>query len=139
MRRLALALTLLLGLAGAVSGCGAAASADPADYSGESKAVATAVEDLQDAVQGRDRDELCGRLLAPALVNAIRRASRQSCEDGLEDGLKDVDDARIEVPKDAITVSGTTATVSVQSGKDDRRDRLTLTKVGGRWKLSALG
>lgn len=140
MRGAALLLVLLSGAtATAVAGCGATASADPADYTGEAKAVAAAVDDLQKAISSRDQEELCGRLLAPALVDAIRATSKQSCEDGLKDGLKDVDDAKIDVPKNAIKVSGTTATVTVETGKDDRRDRLTMTKVGGRWKLSALG
>ena len=140
MRCVALLVVLASGAtAAAVSGCGATASADPADYTGEAKAVATAVDDLQEAISSRDEEELCGRLLAPALVDAIRAKSKQSCEDGLEDGLKDVDDAAIDVPENAIAVSGSSAAVTVESGKDDRRDRLTMTKVGGRWKLSALG
>ena len=130
------------------AGCGSATEDQASKFSGEPKAVATTIDDLQDAGSRRDADDIC-KLMSAQLIARIRAASKQSCNDAVKESLKDVDAFKLEVEKNGITISGTTATAKVrtESGtKDDREDTLQLVKEdqreGGKtvqkWKLSAL-
>ncbi|WP_354699442.1 hypothetical protein DSM112329_05159 [Paraconexibacter sp. AEG42_29] len=129
-------------------GCGSSTSESADSFKGEPKAVATAIDDLQDASSRRDADEICSELLSAALVEKIRASSKQSCDDAVKDSLRDVDAFKLEVVDNGIVVSGTTATAKVRSeaGKDEQVDTLQLVKEaqrrGGkteqRWKVSAL-
>jgi hypothetical protein len=136
-------------LAVAAGGCGSATKDSAGNFKGEPKAVATAVDDLQEAGSKRDADKICGELLSTALVEKIKATSKQTCEKALKESLKDVDAFKLEVVKNGITITGTTATAKVksESGTGDRTDTLQLVKEpqrrGGKteqvWKLSALG
>lgn len=145
-RASAVALSLL---AVGAAGCGSTTKDSAGNFTGEPKAVASAIDDLQSAGSKRDADKICGELLSAALVEKIKAASKQTCEKALKESLKDVDAFKLEVVKNGITVTGTTATAKVktESGTDgDRRDTIQLVKEpqrrGGKteqvWKLSAL-
>jgi hypothetical protein len=131
------------------AGCGASGSEDSAKkFSGEQKAVATTIEDLQDAGRKGDAEEICSRFLATELVNAIKANGKRTCESTLDESLKDVDAFDLQVVDKGITISGKTATAKVKSdaGTGSRIDTLTLVQEprtsGGKteqvWKLTAL-
>ena len=127
-RRLAAALLIALALAG----CGAAGN----EFEGEERAVAQTVADLASAAQGGQGEEICGRLLAPELVDRLADGSR-SCAQEVTAAVRDAQDHTLEV-KD-VEVRGTTATARVEDG-DGREQRLELVKEGGAdWKVSAFG
>lgn len=134
---------VLVAAALAASGCGAAKTSDAAGgFQGEAKGVATTLDDLQRLGRSQDEDAICVKLLATQLVDQIKRASATSCPTAVSDVLKDVDAFALKPDgKDAISVSGATATARVVSGtgKNKRKAQLQLVKQGGRWKLSTLG
>jgi len=126
------------------SGCAAATKDSTKDFKGESRAVATTLEDFQDAATKRDEEEICNKLLATVFVQKIeaqvKDGGKGSCPSLLKDSLRDADSKQITVKK--VTVSGTTATATVVSegSRDDRTEAVTLVKEGtpARWKISAL-
>lgn len=136
-------LTLLAACALALSACGASDKNSAKDFTGDQKAVAQTVEDLQK--QGEKRtasgaQAICDDLLAPALVAQIKRASSRACDAVLKDALGDTDAFELQVKKVTINGDRATAVVTSQaSGRKDRTDTLTLVKVGDAWKISALG
>lgn len=150
-RRCAVAvLPVLMLVAG---GCGSTSGNSAKDFKGEPKAVAQTIDDLRDAGQKKDASKICGELLASALVTKIEAAAkntgRSTCTAQVKEALKDVDSFKLDVVKNGITITGTTATAKVktESGKDDNHlDTLQLVKEtqrrGGRntqvWKIAAL-
>ena len=121
-------------LALALAGCGAAPSS-AGDFEGEERDVAQVVEDLQAAGQAKDAGEICGRLLAAELVDALAAPGR-SCTQEVDKALEDSDNFAVDV-KD-VTVAGSTATARVEDA-DEKPRELRLVKSGTTWKISALG
>ncbi len=145
-RLFAVSLSLVAAVA---AGCGASGGTDSAKrFSGAEKAVATTIEDLQDAGRKGDAEEICSRFLSTELVGAIKAHGKRTCESTLDESLKDVDAFDLEVVEKGITISGRSATAKVKSdlGTGKRIDTLTLVQEprtsGGKteqvWKLSAL-
>jgi hypothetical protein len=130
---------LLLALPLALGACGQTDKDSSGDFKGDQKAVAQAVEDLQDASRKGDEGKICKDLLAPALVTKIKAASKGTCEDALADALRDADSFELEVEKVAITGTAATATVTSDTGPKDRTDTLKLVKDRGDWKIAELG
>jgi hypothetical protein len=130
---------LLVALPLALSACGQTEKDSAKDFQGDQKAVAQAVEDLQDASRKGDEGKICTQLLAPALVSKIKAASNTTCEKVLGDALRDVDSYELQVKKVAIDGTTATATVTSDTGKKDRTDALQLQKVGNAWKIATLG
>jgi hypothetical protein len=130
---------LLCTVALTLSACGQTAKNSAADFKGDQKAVAQAVEDLQTASRKGDEAKICNQLLAPALVTKIKTASNGTCETVLKTALQDVDSYELQVKK--VTINGNTATATVTSdtGKKTRTDTLTLVKAGNAWKVATLG
>jgi len=136
-----LAAVALFSVAVPAAGCGAQTTQDSATrFTGEQRAVAQTIEDLQAAGAKRDEGKICDRLLAQNLVRAIA-AKHKTCANGLGDSLDDVDTFEVQVVRGGVTISGATAKVKVSSehGSVKRADTLTLVKEKGRWKLSGLG
>lgn len=140
-RPLALA---LLATTFAASGCAAASKDSAKDFTGESRAVATTVEDFQDAARKGDEDRICGKLLATALVRRIEAAGKGgtgTCATALHESLRDADQFELQVKK--VNVTGTTATAIVRSegGHTPHDSTLQLVKQGtpAGWKISAIG
>jgi hypothetical protein len=129
-------------------GCGAASKDSAKNFTGEAKQVATTIEDLQTAASKHDATKICSQYLATALVDKIKAHGKRTCDATLKESLKDVDNFELQVVKQGVTVTGTTATAKVKSasGKNDRVDTLQLVKepqrTGGKtveiWKISAL-
>jgi hypothetical protein len=131
---------LLAALPLALSACGQTSKDSAGDFSGDQRAVAQTVEDLQKAASKSDEGKICGELLAPALVAKIKAASKTSCETALSDTLKDADSFELQVKK--VAIDGTTATATVESdatGSKKRTDTLQLTKAGAGWRIATLG
>jgi hypothetical protein len=135
-------LTLLVLSAVALGACGQSSKDSAKDFTGQQRAVAQTVEDLQKAGQKRNADgakTICN-LLAPDLVAKIRQASSKACDAVIKDAISDADAFEVQVEKVAINGDQATATVTSQAnGQKDRTDTLTLQRVGNAWKISALG
>jgi hypothetical protein len=127
----------------ALSACGQSSKDSAKDFTGEQKAVAQTVEDLQKAGQKRNADganTICTSLLAPDLVAKIKQASSKACDAVIKDAISDADAFELQVKKVAVNGDQATATVVSQAnGEKDRTDTLTLQRVGNAWKISALG
>jgi len=130
---------LLVALPLTLGACGQAQKDSAKDFTGEQKAVAQTVEDLQKASRKSDEGKICKDLLAPALVTKIKTASKDTCEQALHDALRDADAFELQVKKVAIDGTTATATVTSDTGPKDRTDTLQLQKVGNTWRISALG
>jgi predicted lipid-binding transport protein (Tim44 family) len=130
------ALVLLPALA--LGACGQTSKDSAGNFQGEQKAVATAIEDLQNAGRKGDAVKICSQLLAPALVDQINRASKRPCDKVLKDDLADVDAYELQVQKVTVTGDRADAVVESQAGSKKRTDTLQLQKVGGAWKIAKL-
>jgi hypothetical protein len=90
------------------------------------------------ASAAKDYRTLCRRVLAPALVDQVQQVGL-GCEGALSRGLGPV--KRPQVRVGAISVHGSTATAAVHStaaNQPPSDDVLTLTRVNGQWRISAL-
>jgi hypothetical protein len=134
-RKRALALGCAVLLAVGLSAC--AKSVSTAGLSGEAKAAAETIKDLQSDVTAGDEKKVCRNDLAKSLVTKLA-ASGGGCEKAINDQLSQVDSFEITVQ--AMQVSGSTATAHVKStySGHDRKGTLSLVKEGRRWKISAL-
>jgi hypothetical protein len=136
-------LALLAACALALGACGQSSKDSAKDFTGEQKAVAQTIEDLQ--IQGSKRTsdsarKICSDLLAPALAARIKQASSRPCDAVVKDALGDADAFELQVEKVTINGDRATAVVSSQAhGEKDRTDTLTLEKVAGAWKIASLG
>lgn len=131
-RHLAVACTL----AAALSGCGS--SGDSASkFSGEEKAVAQVIEDLQVAGERKDASKICSEILAAELVDQLSRAGTK-CADELEQSIKDADDNDLETI--SVDVRGTVATARVRGseGDEDRFATFEFRKERGKWRATSL-
>lgn len=125
-----LALVLALGLAG----CGAEQTSTVADFEGEQRGVAQAVEDLQTASQEGDAARICSRLLSQELVDRLS-AGGLNCTAEIDKALLDADEYELDVKR--IEVRGATATAQVEDGKG-RTHRIGFVRERGGWRADAL-
>jgi hypothetical protein len=123
----------------ALSACTQAEESSVGDFQGEQRAVAQAVEDLQEAGTDRDGTKICEQLLAPKLVQSIRSASGTTCPTAIGDRLDDVDAFGLTVQKVQVNGDEAIATVKSDAGSKDRIDQFTLIRQGRNWRISSLG
>ena len=120
-------------------GCGATTPTeeDAAEFGGEQRLVAQAIEDLQDAAIDGDEDRICRELLAEGLAERMG-GTGQDCERTVRDALEDTDTSDLTVR--SVEISGTTATARVKAerGDADRETTVGLAKEGARWRISRL-
>jgi hypothetical protein len=128
-----------LAAAAVLSGCAAATKDSAKDFTGERKAVAQTVEDLQSASRKHDGAKICSQLLAPALAAKIKAASKDACDTAVKDSLADADSFELQVQKVTISGANATAVVKSEGGDKDRVDTLALVKDRGAWKIATLG
>jgi uncharacterized protein HemX len=120
----------------ALAGCGAQAEQSSAEkFTGEDQAVAQKVEDLQEAGEGRNAEDICSDILASSLVQQLEAAGVK-CADEMEKAIDDADDYDLEVQK--VTVSGSTATAEVRRGDDGPTETMEFTKENGQWRATSL-
>jgi 1-aminocyclopropane-1-carboxylate deaminase/D-cysteine desulfhydrase-like pyridoxal-dependent ACC family enzyme len=100
--------------------------------------VAEAVEEIQTAAERRDAEKLCRDLIAKAL-RAEAADGGTSCDKEMEKAVKDADSFDLDVEK--VSVSGTTATVTVEGDAGSKRRTATveMVKEDGRWRVSSFG
>jgi bifunctional ADP-heptose synthase (sugar kinase/adenylyltransferase) len=121
-----------------LSACGSAAPRNSAeDFSGAERAVATAVEGIEEAASEDDAGRLCTRLLSEKLLATLKEQGT-SCTTAVSDAFKDASSKALTV--EDVTISGDTATAKVTSGagSSEKTDTLELEKAGQAWKISSL-
>jgi len=127
-------------IAVALGGCGGASSRDSAEeFKGEERSVAKTIEAVETAALEKDAAKVCQQLLSDSLLAALTKQGTK-CTTGVNEGFDDADSKDLEV-KD-VTISGTTATARVVSGRAGsakKTDVLKLERDGAAWKISSLG
>jgi hypothetical protein len=120
-------------LATVLAACGQGGGGS-SDFEGDERAVAEAVEGLQEAAADRDERRLCRAVLAPAIAQRLG-----DCEREIQSVLDDADSYELEV-EDVRIVDRGRARARVQSGGDEQADRtIELIRVGPDWRISELG
>ena len=130
-------LVLLCVLALSVAACGAESRDSTEDFTGDERAVATAVEDLESAARDDDSEAVCTKLLAETLLTRLEQRDA-NCESAVNDAFDDADSLDLTV--DDVTISGDTARATVTSGTgaNKKTDTLELEKVGAAWRITSL-
>ena len=119
-----------------LAGCGAEQQSTSLDkFSGDERAVAQKVEDLQEAGSRRDPERICTEILAKSLVQQLESAGT-SCTDEMKKAIEDADDYELEVQK--VTIDGSTATVEVKRGDDGPTETMEFTREGDDWRATSL-
>ncbi len=133
--RAALAICLL---ALALAACGAAAPSNSAEeFSGAERAVAAAVENVEDAARENDARRLCTTLLSERLLATLKEQGT-NCTTAVREAFNDASSTDLTV--EDVTISGDTATAKVTSGSgsNEKTDTLQLEKAGTGWRISSL-
>jgi hypothetical protein len=120
------------------AGCGQGSSNSATDFQGEQRAVAQTIEDLQSAGKKGDATKICDELLAPTLVDRIKR-SGGDCAKVVDSALSDADSFELKVEKVTVNGNRATAVVKSETGKKDRTDTIELVREGRNWKVASLG
>jgi outer membrane PBP1 activator LpoA protein len=120
-----------------LAGCGAQAESDSSvdTFRGEDRNVAQKVEDLQEAGEGRNPEDICADILAASLVDELEVAG-SDCQQEMQKAIDDADDFELEVLD--VTVTGTTATAEVRRGDDGPTQTMQFTQERGEWRATAL-
>ena len=121
----------------ALAGCGAQAeqTSSVENFQGEERAVAQKVEDLQEAGESRNAEDICSEILARSLVTQLEAAGVE-CADEMEKAIDDADDYELDVQD--VTISGSTATVEVRRGEDGPTETMEFAKEGDQWRATSL-
>jgi hypothetical protein len=131
-----LPLTALCSCAAALtlSACGTTTSTS--SLKGEQHEVATRVADLQSDVTASDNSKICTNDLSSTLVT--RLGGRKSCEAAVKHQLTQIDNPEVTIQSVKIAPGGKSATATVKSIHEGKTTTgtVTLTKEGGRWKVS---
>jgi hypothetical protein len=118
----------LLGVAYALTGCGASASDQ----------VQAKLEQFAHAVAIRDTGTLCDQVLAPDLVGHLNAAGL-SCQQAMKMFVQSVSDPSLSVSK--VHVKGTSASAVVLArakGQPSSLESVQLTNTKSGWRLSSL-
>jgi hypothetical protein len=132
---------LVATLACALALAGCATSVSVAKFSGEQRAVAQVIANLQSDTSSQDQARVCANDLAHAIVARLNAAG--GCEQAIKTQQAEVDPG-LDVTVESVQISGSPtarkATASVKStfeGKS-RVKTLLLVKEGGKWKIAGL-
>ena len=120
-----------------LAGCGAQAQSDSSvdTFRGEERNVAQKVEDLQEAGESRNPEDICADILAASLVDELEEAG-SDCQHEMQKAIDDADDFELEVLD--VTVTGTTATAEVRRGDDGPTQTMQFTQERDEWRATAL-
>jgi len=120
----------------ALTGCGAQTQPSSVDtFQGAEREVAQKVEDLQEAGQGRNPEDICSDILAARVVDDLKAAGTD-CQQEMQKAIDDADDFELEVLD--VTVNGTSATARVRQGDDGPTKTMQFTREGGQWRATSL-
>jgi copper chaperone CopZ len=127
-----------LAAAALAAGCApqrASTSDKVSQFTGDRRAAAQAVEDLESAAHDSDEAKLCTQVLAKAFADRIA-ASGGNCANAVNAAIKDTDS--IDMSVESVTVNGdrATARVKFETGKKDRVGTVSLVREGGRWRVA---
>jgi hypothetical protein len=128
-RPLALALAFAFAFAFA-AGCGGGKS--------DEEQVRETVTELARATEAKDWQALCDRILAPSLIDQVKRVGLP-CEVALQQALGNVKQPRLTVGR--ITIDGQRAKAEVRTsaeGQKPSQDVVELQRVKEDWRISAL-
>lgn len=121
-----------------LTGCGAGASESSSVEkfkSGDERAVAQKIEDLQEAGSRRDPEKICAEILAKSLVQELEAAGA-GCTDEMKKAIEDADDYELDVRE--VNVTGSTATATVRRGDDGPTETMEFTRDGSDWRATSL-
>jgi hypothetical protein len=118
----------LLGVAYALSGCGASSSDQ----------VQAKLEQFAHAVATRDTDTLCSEVLAPALVGRLSAAGL-SCRQAMHTFVQSVADPSLSVSTVHVKGGKASATVLARAkGQPSSLEAVQLTNTKDGWRLTSL-
>ena len=118
----------LLGVAYALSGCGASASDQ----------VQAKLQQFAHAVAGRDTGTLCSQVLAPDLVGHLTAAGL-SCQQAMRTFVDSVTDPSLSVSKVHVKGSSASAVVLARAkGQQSSLESVQLTNTKQGWRLTSL-
>jgi hypothetical protein len=139
-RRLLTAL-VLAALAAVPAACAPSSGSDDSsgDFRGDQRAVATTVEDLEQAASDNDEDKICRDLLAPELVRRLAAAGN-GCPAAVDAAIQNADSIGIDVKSVRINGNRATAQVVLDIGDDDRTETITLIRArpSAGWRIAEL-
>lgn len=131
MPRLLLAALALVALAG----CGATQESSLDRFQGPEREVAQKIEDLQQAGEGRNPEDICSDILARSLVEQLEAAGT-TCAEEMRKAIEDADDFELDVRD--VTVQGAQATARVQRGDDGPTTTMRFARENGQWRATSL-
>jgi hypothetical protein len=118
----------LLGVAYALSGCGASSSDQ----------VQAKLQQFAHAVAVRDTGTLCNEVLAPTLVGRLSAAGL-SCQQAMKTFVQSVADPTISVSKVRVNGSSASAVVLARAkGQPSSLESVNLTNTKNGWRLTSL-
>lgn len=121
-----------------LSACGSGTPRDSAEeFRGADKAVAAAVEAIEDAARENDPARMCTRLLSDKLLATLKQQGT-NCTTAVREAFKDASSKDLTV--EDVSISGDSATAKVISGtgSNEKKDTLQLEQAGASWKISSL-
>jgi hypothetical protein len=131
MKRLLPVVLALLVLAG----CGAEQDSSVDRFQGPDREVAQKVEDLQEAGEGRNPEDICRDILSRTLVDQLEAAGT-TCTAEMDKAIEDADDFDLQVLD--VNVTGNEATARVRRGDDGPTTTFEFTREGGQWRATSL-
>lgn len=121
-----------------LSACGSTTPRDSAEkFSGADKAVAAAVEGMEEAAREDDPERLCTQLLSAKLLATLTEQGT-NCTTAAREAFRDASSKDLTV--EDVSINGDTATAKVTSGtgSNEKSDTLRLEKAGAGWKIASL-
>jgi hypothetical protein len=125
-------------LALGLSAC--AATVSTSGLTGDSKAAAEVIKDLQSNVTAGDNKKICEKDLASAVVKKLASTSG-GCQEAVKKQLAEIDS--VELTVESVKVSGTTASAKVKSIYSGKKKFSTMSLVNestgskSNWKISS--
>jgi hypothetical protein len=131
---------VLLALAALLAGCapGSGSGNSAGDFRGDQRAVATTVEDLEEAASDGDENRICRDLLAPGLVR--RLSAHRGCAAAVDAAIRNADTFAMDVESVRIAGNRATARVKFDTGDRDRFGTVGLTRIrpNAGWRIERL-
>ena len=119
-----------------LAGCGAETQQSSVDtFQGAEREVAQKVEDLEEAGESREPENICADILAASLVDELEAAGTD-CPQEMEKAIDDADEFDLEVLE--VDVNGSSATARVRRGEDGPTETMQFTQERGEWRATAL-